>query len=76
MPINCWSNDAIDQVQRHSRYVEAADRIEQLENLLSDCQQTIAELRDGEDCDHSVGICWCGVDKLQEGIQEALKGKL
>ena len=28
MPIHCWSDSELDQMQRHSRYLEAADRIE------------------------------------------------
>lgn len=34
MPISCWSGSSIDQQQRHSRYLEAADRIEDLEERL------------------------------------------
>lgn len=47
--------------------------VETLRELLQVGGETIAELRDGEDCDHSVGVCWCGVTKLQEEIEEALK---
>jgi hypothetical protein len=47
--------------------------VETLRELLKVSGETIAELRGGEDCDHSVGVCWCGVTKLQEEIEEALK---
>lgn len=30
MPPECWSNDVLDQRQRHARYVQAADDLERL----------------------------------------------
>jgi hypothetical protein len=37
MPPSCWDEGCIDQAQRHARYIEAADRIEQLEAALELC---------------------------------------
>ena len=34
MPPDCWSNDCVDEVQRHTRYVEASERIKELEDKL------------------------------------------
>ena len=34
MPIDCWSDNALDKLQRHSRYVQASERILELEKQL------------------------------------------
>ena len=44
MPINCWSDDELSKIQRHSRYIEAADRIEALELEVKDFQTIIRDL--------------------------------
>jgi len=39
MPINMWKDSEIDKVQRHARYVEASNRIKQLEQELDQEQR-------------------------------------
>lgn len=35
MPTDMWSNDPLDMYQRHTRYIQASDRIIELENKLA-----------------------------------------
>ena len=35
MPPDMWSGDPIDLMQRHSRYVEAANKLEALDQLVT-----------------------------------------
>lgn len=34
MPPNCWSDSPVDEIQRHRRYLQAANRIEELKTAL------------------------------------------
>jgi hypothetical protein len=43
MPPECWSGDAIDVMQRHSRYLQAADRIEAADAKLAKVRQRMEE---------------------------------
>jgi len=40
MPPNMWGDDTIDQLQRHARYVEASERIIELEKQLAGATET------------------------------------
>jgi hypothetical protein len=44
MPPNLWCDSPIDKAQRHSRYREASQRIEQLERELNETKETIEML--------------------------------
>jgi hypothetical protein len=39
MPIDLWSNDATNELQRHSRYKQASERIKEFESLVSDMNE-------------------------------------
>jgi len=43
MPPDCWSNDAIDVMQRHSRYKQASEEIYRLTALVSKYEAAIDE---------------------------------
>ena len=45
MPIECWNNSVIDQMQRHARYIEAAERIEASTKELEALRAENAELK-------------------------------
>ncbi len=44
MPPDCWTNDPIDIMQRHCRYVQAADEIERLQCEVKDWKEEAARL--------------------------------
>lgn len=44
MPPECWSNDPIDQMQRHARYMQAADELESLRAHVADCEAVLRQL--------------------------------
>lgn len=39
IPIDAWRNEPLDNIQRHSRYKQAANKIEHLEAVLLKCIQ-------------------------------------
>lgn len=41
MPPECWSNSPLDVAQRHSRYVEASYRIQDLERELAEAKELL-----------------------------------
>lgn len=45
MPIECWNNSVIDQMQRRARYIEAADRIEASTKEIDALRAENAELK-------------------------------
>jgi hypothetical protein len=47
MPTDMWSNDPLDMYQRHARYIQASDRIIELENKLAS-MASVAVIRDNE----------------------------
>lgn len=47
MPINCWVDSALDAHQRHSRYLEAAKRIEEQQAYIEQLEQALVEITDG-----------------------------
>jgi hypothetical protein len=49
------------------------ESVERMRVLLKECLEVINELRDGETCDHSVGICWCGIFSLVDSIDKILE---
>ena len=48
MPINCWIDSKLDQMQRHSRYLEAADRIESDKAKIAEQQAFIKQLSESK----------------------------
>jgi carbonic anhydrase len=48
MPIHCWIDSELDQRQRHSRYLEAADRIESDEAKILEQQAVIQQLSENK----------------------------
>ena len=48
MPIHCWIGSEIDKRQRHSRYLEAADRIESDEAKILEQQAVIQQLSENK----------------------------
>ena len=55
MPIECWPNDHIDTMQRHQRYLEAADLIEALpaENQCPKCYDDMIRIWECPKCGHT-----------------------
>lgn len=47
MPINCWGDSALDAHQRHSRYLEAAKRIEEHQAYIEQLEQALVDVTDG-----------------------------
>ena len=43
MPPEIWGDDAMDKMQRHSRYVEASQRIEELKNIAQEVVSYISK---------------------------------
>lgn len=43
MPANLWRDDPIDVAQRHSRYVQASDRIRELEAEIERLRDSVIE---------------------------------
>ncbi|CAH1590701.1 conserved hypothetical protein [Vibrio jasicida] len=41
LPIDCWDNGPVDQMQRHERYVEAADLIEDLDSKVEQLESQL-----------------------------------
>lgn len=48
MPIHCWIDSELDQRQRHSRYLEAADRIESDEAKILELRALIQRLSENK----------------------------
>lgn len=46
MPIDIWSDEYLDKIQRHSRYVEASERIISLESKLAKALKVIGTIDD------------------------------
>lgn len=44
LPPECWTDSLIDVIQRHSRYLEAADRIEAMQKKAFDDEWMIRDL--------------------------------
>lgn len=71
MPANLWSGDVIDVIQRHSRYLEASERIKSDAEIIATLQSRIKEQawisvnESLPECDHLVAISWHGVDEVQ-----------
>jgi len=40
MPVELWGEDKLDKIQRHSLYVEASDRIKNLELIIDELIET------------------------------------
>lgn len=45
MPIEIWSDDYFDKVQRRSRYIEASERIIKLEGQIKALQDELFKLK-------------------------------
>ena len=41
-------------------------------SLLRNVIREMKELRDGNKCDHSVGLCWCEHDRIVKQLEEAV----
>lgn len=65
MPIHCWSDSELDQMQRHSRYLEAADRIESDEAKIVELRALIQRLSENTPAQwtkqrpNAPGFYWC-----------------
>ena len=73
MPPNCWDHTSeMDVMQRHSRYIEAADRIDsdglELQRLRTKLEQIRAE---AEDTDSGISEC-IQLDRILLMAEEAL----
>lgn len=79
MPIQLWQDSELDKLQRHSRYIEAADRIEQnnisvevLDQFVSDedaihVLKTYLKLHEGKIGAHWL---WCVIERIARGESE------
>lgn len=45
MPPEIWSDDPIDQAQRHSRYIEASERIKHQDQQIAIMKAALMEIR-------------------------------
>ena len=52
------------------------DRVEQLEKALRGVTDELRALVKDEDCDHSVGICWCSTFNAIECADALLENRL
>ena len=47
---------------------------DRIETLLKECKRQLMYLTTGEECDHSVGVCYCDIYKLLGEIDAILGG--
>tara|TARA_R110001606_G_scaffold347666_1_gene497052 strand:- start:169 stop:414 length:246 start_codon:yes stop_codon:yes gene_type:complete len=45
MPPETWSDDPINQAQRHSRYIEASERIKRQDQQIATMKEALMEIR-------------------------------
>ncbi len=50
MPPSLWTSDPVSEAQRYSRYLQAADRIFELEAAIEKTLDENGGLADGDDC--------------------------
>jgi hypothetical protein len=50
MPPELWRSDPVDEAQRHGRYLQAADRIFELETAIEKTLDENDHLADGDNC--------------------------
>lgn len=67
MPSDIWSGDALDQAQRHSRYIEASERIKYQEKQISIMKEALMEIRNrGRKWPDAGEIATNALDKAKE----------
>jgi len=78
LPIRCWDESELGQLQRYSRYLEAADRIESDQAKLEILDQfeeegaftvlkTYLKLHEGKIGAHWL---WCALERIAQGEKE------
>lgn len=71
MPPNLWSGSEIDVMQRHSRYVQAAEELASLKQQLAEAKQETKELRNA--IDQEMVIAHLGVFNRGDDPVKAIK---
>ena len=54
LPIDMWTDDPLDVMQRHERYKQAANEIERLNARIKDYQDACSQKQEIIDCDKAV----------------------
>jgi len=49
MPPHLWTNDYLDQVQRHQRYLEASNKIQSMESVVAAADRVYYRYKEEED---------------------------